>query len=459
MNRYNLYFRATYLLSDVLLLAFSFWLVYWVKLFSIEPWSFSFILGAFTIISWLVIVLTFSLNDPRRDESADYHLLKFIGGQVLFALAVALFILFLKQNTSRLFLGIFFITEFFSLGLNRLLWLRLSRSIRLSGYNLRNVFLYGSPVEYDLLKKWMDQNKSHGYHLNGWFHRQKADDGWQHLGAAFDSISKDGSVDHFVFDPTQISQQQLETAVDWAEDKGARIHLIEPRTEVISSRLLARDRFGPFAAVRLRVEPLSNSAKRIIKRLYDIVFSTLVLVLFYWWFYCLAGLLIKLSSRGPIIIRQKRIGIDGIEFLCLKFRTMVSDRSAEKGYSHLTLKDDHRITLIGKILRKSNLDEVPQFFNVLKGNMSVVGPRPHMVSEERQIADKIKKYRIRRFVKPGITGWAAIHSFRGGTENMDLMQKRVDYDLDYIENWTMLMDLKISAITAYQMITFRTGAR
>ena len=112
-----------------------------------------------------------------------------------------------------------------------------------------------------------------------------------------------------------------------------------------------------------------------------------------WWFCPLMGFFIKLSSRGPIIIRQNRIGIDGKQFICMKFRTMLSDKSAEKGYSHLTLDDDKRITKIGRVLRKTNLDELPQFINVLFGRMSVVGPRPHMVSEDAEIANKIKKYR------------------------------------------------------------------
>ena len=137
---------------------------------------------------------------------------------------------------------------------------------------------------------------------------------------------------------------------------------------------------------------------------------------------------------------------------------MVSNRAAEKGFSHLTQKDDNRITFIGNIQRKTNLDELPQFLNVLKGNMSVIGPRPHMVSEDQDIAEKIDKYRIRRFVKPGITGYAAIKGYRGGTENLDLMQKRIDYDIKYIQKWTFWLDFKIALITFWQMITFRTGA-
>ena len=409
------------------------------------------------VVFWIAISSWMALNDPRRDESAKYHLVKFFAGQVVFALSIAFFLLFLKQDISRIFLMSFLLLQFSLLCINRFLWLRLSRSMRQAGYNQRNVFLYGTRAEYQLLKQWIDQNKFYGYNLNSWFHRQTAYNDLD-LTTEFESIADGGSVDHFVFDPTKFHPDQLETAVDWAENKGARIHMIEPKTELMTSRLRQSDRFGPFAAVSLRKEPFANQVNRFMKRVFDFVFSSLVFLLFYWWFFCIIGIIIKITTPGPVIIRQKRIGIDGAEFLCDKFRTMISDRSAEKGYAHLTEKDDRRITFIGKLLRKSNLDEMPQFINVLRGDMSVVGPRPHMVSEDREIADKINKYRIRRFVKPGITGWSAIHGYRGGTENMELMQKRIDYDLDYIENWSFWKDLKICIITVYQMMTFKTGA-
>jgi len=435
----------------------SFGLVFWIMPLSSSVWTYSANLGVFILAFWVVIVGIFSLNDPRRDESANFHLIKFIAGQIVFALFVTVFLLLLKQDISRIFLISFFLTQFLLMGANRLAWLRVSQSMRRSGYNRRNVFLYGTNAEYQLIKQWIDQNKRYGFHLNGWFLLQSSIDSLD-LPTEFDKIVGNGSVDHFICDPTQIEPVQLETALDWAEDKGARIHLIEPRTEIISSRLNPRDRFGPFAAVRLRREPLNSPTNRILKRFYDILFSTIVLTCIYWWFYCLVGVLIKLSSRGSVIIRQNRSGVDGAQFKCLKFRTMLSNKSAEKGYAHLTKKDDNRITFIGKLLRKTNLDELPQFINVFLGDMSVVGPRPHMVSEENIIANKIKKYRIRRFVKPGITGWAAIHGYRGGTENMALMQKRIDDDIDYIENWTLGKDIRICMATTYQMLTFNTGA-
>jgi lipopolysaccharide/colanic/teichoic acid biosynthesis glycosyltransferase len=138
---------------------------------------------------------------------------------------------------------------------------------------------------------------------------------------------------------------------------------------------------------------------------------------------------------------------------------MISDKNAEKGYGVITKENDRRITLIGKFLRKSNLDELPQFLNVLKGDMSIIGPRPNPIKEDEEISDKIEKYRIRRFVKPGITGYAAVKGFRGSTFNMDLMQKRIDIDIDYIENWSLFLDIKIFFMTIWQMLTFSTGAR
>ena len=327
-----------------------------------------------------------------------------------------------------------------------------------SSNNTRNIFLLGSKEEHSILKEWAQNDIQNRYHLNGWFHDKNIPASAEDLVREYEAMAQNDSVDHFVLDPTDMDPEMLQASIDWAESQGSRIHLIQSGTTPISRKIEKVNRFGPFAAVPLRREPLSLQSNQLIKKTFDLLLSMLVMVGIMWWFYPIVCLLIKLSSRGPCIIRQDRIGADGIRFQCMKFRTMVSDKSAEKGYSHLTSKDDDRITLIGRILRKTNLDELPQFINVLMGYMSVIGPRPHMVSEDQAIADKINKYRIRRFVKPGITGLAAIKGFRGGTENLNLMQKRIDYDIEYIEKWTFWLDVKLAIITAWQMLTFKTGA-
>ena len=184
-----------------------------------------------------------------------------------------------------------------------------------------------------------------------------------------------------------------------------------------------------------------------------------VLLLVFWWFYLLAAILIKTNAKGPAVIRQKRIGQNGEPFNCYKFRTMTLNEDSAHGKGQITQVGDKRVTWIGRVLRKTNLDELPQFINVLLGEMSVAGPRPHMVEEDEKISILLDKYRIRRFVKPGITGWAAVHGFRGGTDDMDLMQKRVDYDIYYIMNWTPWLDTKIFVWTVWKMLTFTTGGR
>ena len=322
----------------------------------------------------------------------------------------------------------------------------------------KNIFLLGSIEEHSILKEWAENDIQNRFHLNGWFHDKNIPASADELLKEYEAMAKNESVDHFVLDPSDMDPTMLQASINWAESQGSRIHLIQSGTTRLSKKLDKINRFGPFAAVPLRQEPLSLKRNQILKKFFDITLSMTVLIGILWWFYPLVSLFIKFSSKGPVVIRQNRIGVDGIQFKCMKFRTMVSNKSAEKGYSHLTSKDDSRITWIGKVLRKTNLDELPQFLNVLMGYMSVVGPRPHMVSEEQEIADKIDKYRIRRFVKPGITGLAAITGFRGGTENLNLMQKRIDHDIQYIENWSIWLDIKISIITFWQMLTLRTGA-
>jgi len=460
INKYSFYVRFGYFISDVVILYLVYHFTYLIRynqipIFDIE----SGFIGLSSLFAWGIITFAFDLNKLKSYGNTSSLYSGFFAGQVLLFLVIFSVLIFTKADISRLFLIMFFSSQLFFLSMSRAFWLAIFRTMYAAGYHIRNVFLYGTSEDYKTLKSWTKKNRKFGYHLNGWFKDPgKNNDDNIDLPNEFDQIVGSSSVDHFVLDPTRLHPDHLTQAIDWAEDKGSRIHMIEPRTETITRRLEARDTFGPFAAVKLRSEPLKLIKNRILKKGFDILFSLVVLTGIYWWFYIIVGIVIKLSSKGPIIINQKRIGIDGQEFTCLKFRTMYSNKAAEKGLQHLTKKDDPRITWIGSLLRKTNLDELPQFINVLRGDMSVVGPRPHMISEDKQIADKVRKYRIRRFVRPGITGWAAINGFRGGTENMILMQKRNDHDLEYIENWTFWLDIKICFQTTYQMLTFSSGA-
>jgi len=183
--------------------------------------------------------------------------------------------------------------------------------------------------------------------------------------------------------------------------------------------------------------------------LFDIVFSLFVIVFIFPWLYPLLAIAIKMSSPGPIFFVQKRSGRLNHEFDCYKFRSMSVNKDSDRKQA---TAGDARITMVGRFLRKSNLDEMPQFINVLLGNMSIVGPRPHMLKHTKEYSQIIDKFMVRHLVKPGITGWAQVNGFRGATTEPRYMMKRVRYDLWYVENWSFFLDIQIIFMTVYNMI-------
>lgn len=190
--------------------------------------------------------------------------------------------------------------------------------------------------------------------------------------------------------------------------------------------------------------PLNYFDNRFFKRVFDIVFSLFIIIFLLSWIFPILAVFIKIGSKGPVFFKQERTGLDGKTFTCLKFRSMRVNGEADKVQA---TPDDPRKTKFGNFIRKTNLDELPQFLNVLKGEMSVVGPRPHMIAHTEQYSALIKTFMLRHYVKPGITGWAQVTGCRGETKHLCDMEERVKKDIWYIENWTMLLDLKIIVMT------------
>ncbi|MBK9148663.1 MAG: exopolysaccharide biosynthesis polyprenyl glycosylphosphotransferase [Flavobacteriales bacterium] len=205
---------------------------------------------------------------------------------------------------------------------------------------------------------------------------------------------------------------------------------------------------GGVPVSKLRKEPLDRAVNRMLKRAFDIAFSLGVIVFVLTWLIPVLSLLVKLSSRGPVFFKQMRLGRDNQEFVCWKFRSMRLNKEADVKQA---TQNDPRVTAVGRFLRKSNLDEMPQFWNVLLGHMSVVGPRPHPIRLNEQYRDIIDKYMVRHFVRPGITGWAQVNGFRGETRTPELMERRVELDVWYLENWSFWLDLRIIVSTVTNM--------
>ena len=201
---------------------------------------------------------------------------------------------------------------------------------------------------------------------------------------------------------------------------------------------------GEFPVITLRDEPLEAMSNRFKKRAFDLVFSTLVIVFVLSWLYPIIAILIKLQSRGPVLFKQQRSGINDQPFWCYKFRSM---RMNDDSHKKQATKGDPRITSIGAFLRKTSLDEMPQFFNVFYGSMSVVGPRPHMLRHTAEYSAVISQYMVRQFVKPGITGWAQVNGLRGETKDDSAMESRVEHDIWYLEHWNSMLDVQIIFMT------------
>lgn len=204
----------------------------------------------------------------------------------------------------------------------------------------------------------------------------------------------------------------------------------------------------PCSANRIKEIPLHQPYNRLLKRTLDISVSLLVIIFFLSWMIPLVGLLIKLESKGGIFFKQLRSGLNNKAFLCYKFRSMYINQHSD---SLQAQKEDSRITRIGTFLRKTSIDEFPQFINVLKGEMSLVGPRPHMLKHTEMYGNSVQNYMNRLIIKQGLTGWAQANGYRGETQELLLMEQRVRHDLWYLENWSLKLDIKIILLTVKQV--------
>ncbi|MES1216422.1 MAG: undecaprenyl-phosphate glucose phosphotransferase [Bacteroidota bacterium] len=260
-------------------------------------------------------------------------------------------------------------------------------------------------------------------------------------------ISKKLQVNEIFSTITPEQDNNIYSLMREAEIECIRFRIVPDLTSFIR-RPVHIDYLRDIPIISLRSEPLDDVANRINKRTTDIVISVLVIVFILSWLIPILSLLILLDSRGPVFFIQQRTGKDNKPFGCIKFRSMRvnSDANAKQA-----TRNDSRITRMGRFLRRSNLDEFPQFFNVLLGQMSVVGPRPHMLKHTDDYSKIINQYMVRQFLKPGITGWAQVNGYRGETKVLQQMKGRIEYDLWYMENWSVWLDIKIIFLTTYNI--------
>jgi Undecaprenyl-phosphate glucose phosphotransferase len=249
-------------------------------------------------------------------------------------------------------------------------------------------------------------------------------------------------------------REQIEQLVEIAERNMIRVKFVTSsnRYSALKQQLLREqdifcvpvESFPNMDVFSLRTEPLQHMQARTKKRIFDVCFSAFTIIFVLSWLTPLIALAIKLESRGPIFFKQLRSGRNNEPFWCYKFRSMTVNKDSDAVQA---TRNDRRITRVGAFLRKTSLDELPQFWNVMLGNMSIVGPRPHMLKHTEEYSALINDFMMRHFLKPGITGWAQVHGFRGETREDGSMQKRVQYDIWYMQNWTQMLDIRIIFMT------------
>ena len=257
-----------------------------------------------------------------------------------------------------------------------------------------------------------------------------------------------GKVDQLYCSLPSARSTEIVPIINYCENHLIRFFSV-PNVRNYLKRRMYFEMLGNVPVLSIRREPLELLENRIMKRGFDIICSLLFLCTLFPIIYIIVGLAIKISSPGPVFFKQKRSGEDGREFWCYKFRSMRVNAQCD---TLQATEHDPRKTRIGDLIRKTNVDELPQFINVLKGDMSLVGPRPHMLKHTEEYSHLINKYMVRHFVKPGITGWAQVTGFRGETKELWQMEGRVQRDIWYIEHWTFLLDLYIMYKTVYNVI-------
>jgi putative colanic acid biosynthesis UDP-glucose lipid carrier transferase len=365
---------------------------------------------------------------------------------------VLLYLVFFKSDLSRLFIVSVLVSFAVSLIINRFLHLALNyffqtkdhivRKIMILGYNDRAkklaTYLEQVPVKTEIVGFCEEEENVHElshYPIISGLRNVIETSRQYNVTEIFSTIS-----------PEQ--QTSIYSLMNEADQACIRFRIIPDLNQFIRKPVHI-DYLNDLPVLSLRKEPLDDVGNRIKKRLYDIIISSLVILLILSWLVPIISLLIWLESRGPIFFIQQRSGKNGKTFNCIKFRSMRVNKDADKMQA---TKNDARITRMGAFMRKTNIDELPQFFNVLMSDMSVVGPRPHMLKHTDDYSKLIKQYMIRHFLKPGITGWAQINGYRGETRTVKDMNDRVQYDLWYLENWSLWLDTRVILLTAFNMV-------
>ncbi|WP_405410918.1 exopolysaccharide biosynthesis polyprenyl glycosylphosphotransferase [Maribacter sp. Asnod1-A12] len=403
---------------------------------------------AYYSISWLLVTFFLNYYTTERKELFFTRFHKII--QVLFVYFLSYFALFAIKDEripsvhyQYLVYGILSLALFWY----RVVFFWVRGKFRVVGGNNVKVVVLGRDRNLKKIRKVFD-NPTFGYHYMGYF-SDRPSKSPTYLGEVVNSFGYilDYDVDIIYCVASNFNESELKNFVDFADNNLIRFKVILDDMDVFN-RAMSIETYNTTPVLNLRNVPLDTEYGRIIKRAFDIAFSGMVILCILSWLTPILYILIKLDSPGDFYFKQLRHGYKRKTFWCYKYRSMTVNMESD---SQMAKKGDMRVTRIGKFIRKTSIDELPQFINVFKGDMSIVGPRPHMVVHTSDFEKSVDKYLVRHFVKPGITGLAQIKGYRGEIVKPSDIMNRTRLDIFYVERWSMGLDLQIIFYTVYNI--------
>lgn len=403
-----------------------------------------------TVLVYLGLYYLFSLYTPKRVQGRRLELWNIVKANTVgIALFLGVLYLIKMMHFSREMLFIFYVINICLEAIARNLIRYFLRSMRRKGYNLKHIVLVGYSRAAEEYIDRILENPQWGYKIRGIL------DDHIEAGTEYKGIKVLGKIDNLMIilpenrlDEIAITlglseYARLEEIVNLCEKSGVHTKFIPDYNQIIPTKPYSEDILG-LPVINIRHVPLTNTFYAAMKRVMDIAGAICAIILFSP-IMMFSVIMIKLTSPGPLIFKQERVGLHNHTFMMYKFRSM-DVQPPEKEKTKWTVKDDPRVTNFGKFMRKTSIDELPQLFNVLKGEMSLVGPRPERPFFVEKFKEEIPRYMIKHQVRPGLTGWAQVNGYRGNTS----IRKRIEYDLYYIENWTLGLDVKILFLTIFK---------
>ena len=387
---------------------------------------------------WFILSISFSFYEVYRFTKLIKIVSLLFKQIILFTLAILSFLYLIKSEITPIAVLKFFSLLFLVLYFWRISLFFLFREYRsITGSNYKKVIIIGANQSTKRLQDFFNKEIGFGYRFNAFFTDNEDKYKKGNIDDSFNYILTN-NIDEIYCSLKELTNSDIKKFIEFCDINFKTLKFI-PDNKDLFAKNLHLNYYDITPVLSLREIPLEDPLKSGAKRLFDVIFSLFVICFILSWLIPIVGLFIVLESKGPIFFHQNRPGIKEKGFLCYKFRSMTLNSRSEESAT----RNDARVTRVGKFIRRTSIDELPQFFNVLFGSMSVVGPRPHLWRQNEMYGTKISKYMVRHYVKPGITGLAQARGYRGEIETRDDIVNRTKYDIFYIENWSMLLDLNI----------------